>query len=69
MPKELYDLRHIKHADRVEVLADSDTIVLQKQETSCVFCGNRNNVVQVHDKLVCEPCKQEIQTLTNARYN
>ena len=60
---------YIKHGDLIEVLTDDDTIVLQKQETSCVFCGKRDNVVQVHDKLVCETCIQEIQTLTNARYN
>ena len=69
VPKELYDVRDIKHGDRLEVLAEEDTIVLQKHETACVFCGECDNVVQVHNKLVCETCKQEIQTLARSRYN
>ena len=69
VPKELYDVRDIKHGDPLDVFFDHDMIVLQKHETGCVFCGESDNVVQVHNKLVCETCKQEIQTLARSRYN
>ncbi len=48
----------IKEGDSLEILVDSNRIILRKYEPSiaCVFCGNGGEVTEFKDKIVCKEC-------------
>jgi transcriptional pleiotropic regulator of transition state genes len=63
LPMELRRTFNIRREDPLEIFVDEDSIILKKYEPACIFCGNADNVVQVHGKNVCKSCIDEMQTL------
>ena len=46
--------------DPVEISNEDGKIVIKKYHTSCVFCGNVQNVMTFRDKLICKKCLNEL---------
>ena len=56
LPIELRRKLEIAERDEVEIFIENDRIILQKYETSCVFCGSNANLVSYKGKNVCHEC-------------
>ncbi len=56
IPKETRKLLNINEGDPVEMFIDGDIIMLRKYHTSCVFCGEQEDLVEYSGKAVCAKC-------------
>lgn len=60
IPIELRRVMGIEEKNSIEIYVDSDRIILQKHEQSCVFCGSADEVRYYKNKLICEDCLEEL---------
>ena len=60
IPKEIRDMLNIVEKDLMEIFIDGDSIILRKYEESCIFCGNKKNLVTYKNKLICNKCIKTI---------
>ena len=56
LPIELRRMLDIAERDELEIYMESDRIVLQKYEPSCIFCDSPRNLIRYSDKNVCRDC-------------
>ena len=61
LPVELRRTLDIEIKDSLEIYIDGDRIILRKHGDSCVFCGNRDNLVEYKGKMVCANCAGAIK--------
>ena len=61
LPMELRRVLNINIKDPIEIYVEGDSIVLQKYEPCCIFCGASTNVTEFKDKNICENCKNELK--------
>ena len=55
LPAEMRRLLDIDKSD-VEIFVDGDQVLLRKHSPSCVFCGERNDLIQFEGKNICAAC-------------
>ena len=63
IPIELRKTMDIDKKDPMEIFVDGDKIVLTKYEPACIFCGNADETVEFHEKVICTDCMDEMQEL------
>lgn len=63
LPIELRRMLDIAERDALEIFVESNRIILQKYEPSCIFCGSEQNLVEHASKNVCRSC---IEKMVNA---
>lgn len=56
IPIRIRRLFDIKSGDSLEILTDSDGIMLRKYIQSCVFCGNEEELTEKNGKCICADC-------------
>ena len=56
IPIELRRTLDIAERDEVEIFMESDRIVLQKYEPSCIFCSSSQGLVSYKGKNICQSC-------------
>lgn len=61
LPIELRRTLDIAVRDELEIYMESDHIVLQKFEPSCVFCGSSRNLMSYRGKNVCMDCVRNME--------
>ncbi len=64
LPMELRNKLGIKEKDPIEIFTKGSSIILQKYERSCIFCGSSEKLVTYSDKLVCNKCLEKLQKLS-----
>ena len=60
LPIELRRTLDIEERDALEIYLDGDKIVLQKYESTCLFCGSDRGLVSYKGKNICSECAKEI---------
>ena len=60
LPIELRKHMKIATGDDVEIYVEGNSIVLKKYESTCIFCGNTENLVDLNDKNVCKECRDKL---------
>ena len=60
LPIQLRRSLDIAERDELEIYLDGDRIILQKFETSCVFCGSARKLANYRGKNICQECVREI---------
>ncbi len=60
IPSELRENFNIGLGAPLEIFIDGESILLQKYEHTCAFCGSKENLTQFRDKWVCNSCRNEI---------
>ena len=55
----------IKEKDPVEIYIDGSSLILEKHEKKCVFCGCTKKLVDFKDKIICEKCVKNIIKIKN----
>lgn len=56
IPVELRRKLGIKVKDGLEIYVDAENLVLSKYEPACLFCGNKNNMKHIGNRIVCHDC-------------
>lgn len=63
IPVELRRNLSINTDDSLEIFVDGQYIMLKKYEPSCIFCGEMDDIHQIHGKNVCGKCIEEMKQL------
>lgn len=63
IPIEIRNQFNIVEKDPIEIYVDGSSIILKKFEPNCIFCGNNENLLTYHDKLICSDCADKIAKL------
>ena len=56
LPIELRRTLDIAERDELEIYMENDRIILQKQESNCVFGGSAAGLVSYKGKNICQTC-------------
>ena len=56
LPIELRRILDIAERDELEIYMEGDRIVLQKHESTCIFCGSDRRLTNYRGKNVCQDC-------------
>ena len=62
LPVELRRTLDISIKSDVEIFVDGDQVILKKYIPNCVFCGNREELTEFADKMVCAKCIQKLSS-------
>ncbi len=60
LPIELRRMLNIAERDELEIFTENGRIILQKYESSCVFCGGTQGLTNYKGKNVCRVCARNI---------
>ena len=63
LPSELRRVFGIREGDQLEISVDGETIILQKRQDLCLFCGADDPQIEYRDRMVCENCAGELAKL------
>ena len=61
LPIELRRILNIAIKDPLEIYVEGESIILNKYNPSCVFCGSNENIFIYHEKNVCGRCIDELK--------
>jgi len=61
LPIELRRTLDIAEKDALEIFVDHNTIILQKYEPACIFCGNSKDVFVFKGRNICPVCMEELK--------
>ena len=61
LPKDIRTPMGIESGDALEIFTDGERIILQKFQSSCIFCGEAEDVLYYHDKRICLACVNKIK--------
>ncbi len=61
LPRELRKVLDIRDRDPLEIFVEGASIILQKYEPSCIFCGSADKVSLYKGKNICEGCMDELK--------
>lgn len=67
IPIEIRNKFDIAEKDPIEIYVDGSSIILKKFEPNCVFCGSTKDLVEYKDKLVCNKCSEQLNSLQEKR--
>jgi transcriptional pleiotropic regulator of transition state genes len=59
IPIELRRALGIEVHDPVEIFTADDTVILRKARTSCVFCGESEDITIFKEKPICPKCLKD----------
>ena len=62
IPIEIRNTLGIESRDALEIFTEGDRIVLTKYQPSCIFCGNGEEVMFFHGKLICHNCLTQLKS-------
>ena len=63
IPKEIRDTLGLKEGSPLEIFVENDTISLRRYTTSCLFCGNAQELISYEDRKICRNCIEKLNTL------
>ncbi len=55
----------IEEKDSVEIYTDGSSIILEKHEKKCIFCGNTKKLTDFKDKIICDRCISSLSKKNN----
>ena len=67
IPIEIRNQFNIVEKDPSEIYVQGGSIVLKKFEPNCIFCGNNQDLLSYHDKLICTECANKIGALESEK--
>ncbi len=61
LPMELRKNLRINKKDQLEIYVEDDKIILRKYSQSCIFCGNKDNILEFRSKFICSDCLSQLK--------
>lgn len=53
----------IEARDSVEIFTDENRIILQKYQSSCIFCNNADEILYFNDQRICRECLEKLKKI------
>ena len=53
----------IEARDSVEIFTDENRIILQKYQSSCIFCNNADELLYFNDQRICRECLEKLKKI------
>lgn len=65
LPREFRQALDLSEKSEVRIWADAENsqIVIQKEEPTCIFCGNMEDLKQLRGKSICALCQNNVTAL------
>ncbi len=63
VPKEIRRKMDLANGDPVEIYIDGNKIILEKYQSSCIFCGGNDGITEFNDKMICKACLESLKTI------
>ncbi len=63
LPVEIRRALTLNIKDPVEIYTDKDSIILKKYSCSCIFCDEKEDLIEFHGKHVCPACLKKVKSL------
>lgn len=63
LPVEIRRTLGINIKDSIEIYTEGNRIILQKHQSTCLFCGSAKDVVTYEKKCVCHKCLDALKAL------
>ncbi len=60
LPIELRRTLDIEVKDSLEIYVEGSRIILQKHQSTCVFCGSETDIINFKGKHICRSCMTEL---------
>ena len=60
LPIELRRTLDIAERDPLEIYVDGSSIILNKYQPACIFCGDSKDIISYKGKNVCSACMKEL---------
>ena len=64
VPMEYRRVLEIKGGDPIEMHMEGSSIVISKNEESCIFCGNSEGLIRFEGKTICNLCRRDLAEVT-----
>ena len=61
LPIELRRTLGIAEGDPLEIFVEDGRIILSRYQNTCIFCGEKEGLVQFKDHYVCSKCIEELK--------
>ena len=61
LPKELRITLSLNDRESVEIYVDQDAIILKKFKSTCVLCGDNEDLLDFKGKSICQKCMNELK--------
>ena len=62
LPIELRRTLDIAERDPLEIYVDGSSIVLNKYQPACIFCGDSRDIISYKDKNICNTCLKDLNS-------
>jgi AbrB family transcriptional regulator, transcriptional pleiotropic regulator of transition state genes len=63
LPSEIRKVFAIHEGDELDISVEGETVILQKRQDLCLFCGAESPSVVFKGRRVCESCVREMASL------
>ncbi len=60
LPRKLRKVLDINERDELEIFMQGNSIILQKHQPNCIFCGSSNGIESFKGKNICADCFKEL---------
>ena len=61
LPKELRRTLGLNDRESVEIYVDQDAIILKKFKSTCVLCGDNEDLLDFKGQSICQKCMNELK--------
>ena len=65
IPMEIRETFNIKTKDILDIYVEGDKIILSKHRETCIFCDEKDDVVNFEGKKICRSCLAKLSSYTN----
>ena len=62
LPIELRRTLDIAERDPLEIYVDGSSIILNKYQPACIFCGDSKDIISYKNKNICHTCLAELNS-------
>ncbi len=66
LPKEMRDNFGIIEKTPMKFYVEGNKIIMEKYEDTCLFCGSKEHLCKINDRLICEKCIKTLMKGENA---
>ena len=67
LPNEYRKILGIKGQDIAMMYLLEDGILIKKYGGNCVICDESNDLIELHEKMVCKKCLKKLNEVTKGR--
>ncbi len=63
VPKDIRDALDLRPEDALRITLSGKSVVMEKAQNACVFCGSLDDLTPFGDRFVCKECLNKLTSL------